>query len=129
MASLVIINVRCRQKSAVVKVMKKSHDQSNEVFKSISKPEIAKDLPKETASDALSVVVDAINSSVGGMIITDREGIIRFVNPSFCKMFDYVSTEIVGKNAAELFSTKEVRKFSDVITLLSKLAQIERPPY
>lgn len=98
--------------------MKNSNVQSNEVFKSIAKPEITKELPKETASDALSVVVDAINSSVSGMIITDRQGIICFANPSFCKMFDYLSVEIIGKNAAELFSTKEVRKLSDVIAII-----------
>lgn len=98
--------------------MKISQDPLKKVFESLSKPGITKELPKETTHDALSIVVDAINSSVGGMIITDREGIICFVNPSFCKMFDYASTEILGKNASELFSTKEIRNLSDVIAMI-----------
>lgn len=98
--------------------MKILHDESKNVFESLSRPEITKELPKETTNDALSIVVDAINSSVGGMIITDRKGIIRFVNPSFCKMFDYASTEILGQNASELFSAKEIRNLSDVIAMI-----------
>ncbi len=74
--------------------------------------------PQKHTDDALSIVVDALNSSVGGIIITDIDGLIRFVNPSFCKMFDYESGEIFKKNAADLFSTKEVRTFSDVISII-----------
>jgi PAS domain S-box-containing protein len=98
--------------------MKNSHYRPNEIFKPLSEPEITKEFRKEIASDALSIVVDAINSSVGGMIITNKQGIIRFSNPSFCKMFNYTSTNIIGINAAELFSTKEVRTFSDVISII-----------
>ena len=102
----------------MVKEMKNSYNQSNEIFKPLSEPEITKEFSREIASDALSIVFDAINSSIGGMIITNREGIIRFANPSFCKMFNYTSTNIIGKNAAELFSTEEVRQFSDVISII-----------
>ncbi|MBC8177929.1 MAG: PAS domain S-box protein [Desulfobacteraceae bacterium] len=98
--------------------MKNSQNQSNEVFKSLSEPEITRQLPKEITNDAFSILIDAINSTVGGVIITDLEGFIRFVNPSFCKMFDYSSADIIGKNATELFATKEVRKFTDVITII-----------
>jgi len=98
--------------------MENTHNKPNELLKSFSETEITKEFPKEFTYDALSIVVDAINSAVGGMIITDLEGFIRFANPSFCKMFEYLSTEVLGKNAAELFSAKEVRKFSDVITII-----------
>jgi PAS domain S-box-containing protein len=98
--------------------MKDSHDQPDELFRSLSEPKITRDLTKEITNDALSIVVDAINSSVGGMIITDLEGRIRFANPAFCKMFDYVSSEVIGKNAAKLFSAKKVRNFSDVIAII-----------
>jgi PAS domain S-box-containing protein len=100
------------------KAMENSHNQPNKIFEPLSQPEVSKEFPKEIASDALSIIFDAINSSVGGLIITDLGGIIRFANPSFCKMFDYLSTEIIGKNAAELFSTKEVRTFADVISIV-----------
>lgn len=98
--------------------MKNSYDQIDEVFDSISVADLGKELKAETASDALSIILDAFNSSISGMIITDKANIIRFVNPSFCKMFDYVSDEITGQNAAILFSTDEVRKLSDVIAII-----------
>ena len=88
------------------------------IFKPFSELEISKELPKDIASNALSIIFDAVNSSLEGMVITDITGIIRYANPSFCKMFDYSTTEILGINAATLFSSKEVRTFSDVVTIL-----------
>jgi PAS domain S-box-containing protein len=104
--------------SKVFKGMENSHNTTIEIFETLSSPEITKEFPKEITSDALSIVVDAINSSVAGMIITDPGGIIRYSNPSFCKMFDYSLSEVIGRNAAELFATKEVRKFSDIIAII-----------
>ena len=98
--------------------MKKSEDQPNETLKIFSELSAKQDLPRATAQDALSIVIDAINSTVGGLIVTELNGIIRFANPSFYKMFGYSKDDIIGKNAAELFSTKEIRKFSDVIELI-----------
>ena len=80
--------------------------------------EATQDLPKEIAQDALSIVIDAINSTVGGLIIKDLGGKIRFANPSFYKMFVYSREDIVGKNAASLFATREVRTLSDVISII-----------
>lgn len=98
--------------------MRRPEDQSNEVLKTLSELEDTKDLSRETAQNALSIVIDAINSTVGGLIITDLSGTIRFANPSFCRMFDYTRDEIIGKNATDLFSTREVRRFSDVIAII-----------
>ena len=36
----------------------------------------------ESIDDALNIVVDAVYSSVSGIIITDLEGNIRFAKPS-----------------------------------------------
>ena len=63
------------------------------IFKPFTELEISRELPKDVASDALSIIVDAVNSSIGGMIITGLNGTIRYANPSFCKMFDYSITE------------------------------------
>ena len=94
--------------------MKNIENQPNELLQSISGITAATpNLSRETAQDALKIVVDAINSSVSGLIITELNGIIRFGNPSFCKIFGYSIEDIIGKNAADLFSAKEVRKFSD----------------
>ncbi len=96
----------------------KDLQKQNKIFEPLLESEITTQFPKEIASDALSIVVDAINSSVGGMVITDQENKIRFANPSFYKMFDYLAGEVIGKDAADLFSTKEVRRFADVIAII-----------
>jgi PAS domain S-box-containing protein len=98
--------------------MRITKEKSKKLLKTISAGEIPPDLSRKTAQDALSIVIDAINSTVGGLIITDLNGTIRFVNPSFCKMFDYSHDDIIDTNAAELFSTKEVRTFSDVVAIV-----------
>lgn len=98
--------------------MRMEKEKSKELLQTISAEEIPPDLSRKTAQDALSIVIDALNSTVGGLIITDLNGTIRFANPSFCKMFDYSLDDIIDKNAAELFSTKEVRTFSDVVAIV-----------
>jgi hypothetical protein len=52
--------------------MKKSEDQLNKTLKSISELAATQDLPRATVQDALSIVIDAINSTVGGLIITAK---------------------------------------------------------
>jgi len=94
--------------------------QPKDVFKSICEPEISKKFDKKISEDALSIVVDAINSSVNGLIITDLAGIIRYVNPAFCKMFGYSASEAIGKDAADLFTTSEVKRIIDVLSLVDK---------
>ncbi len=69
--------------------------------------------------DTLSIVIDAFNSSINGLIVTDLTGTIRYANPSFCRMFEYALDEVVGKNAAKLFSTDEIRSFSDIIEIIN----------
>jgi PAS domain S-box-containing protein len=98
--------------------MGNSHDKTKQIFKSISYPETAEDLARERIDDALNIVVEAVNSSIGGMIITDLDGSIRFVNPAFCKMFEYELAEVIGKNAAELFSDGNIKKLVDVLSIV-----------
>ena len=98
--------------------MKFSKEKSKELLQTIAGAEIPPDLSRKTAQDALSIVIDAINSTVSGLIITDLNGIVRYANPSFCKMFDYSLDDIIAKNAADLFSTKEIRTFSDVVAIV-----------
>jgi PAS domain S-box-containing protein len=98
--------------------MKITQEKSQELLQTIAAVEISPDLSRKTAQDALSIVIDAINSTVSGLIITDLSGTIRFANPSFCRMFDFTHDDIIGTNAADLFSTKEIRTFSDVIAIV-----------
>jgi PAS domain S-box-containing protein len=67
------------------------------------------------AKDALSIVFDAVDSTVGGIIIANNDGQITYVNPSFLRMFEYTEkSQIIGKDAAELFRGEEIRTFTDV---------------
>jgi len=60
-------------------------------------------------------VYDAIDCAVAGMIITDLSGRITYVNPAFLSMFEYKDKEeVLGKDAAGLFASKEVKSLSDV---------------
>ena len=81
------------------KQMKNPDEYIGPVAETPLMPEIAKDLPAEAAPDALSIVIDAVNSSVGGLIITDLNGKIRFSNAAFCKMFAYSHTQVMGKGS------------------------------
>lgn len=81
-------------------------------------PEIVKNVPTDAAPDALSIVIDAVNSSVAGLIITDLDGKIRFANTAFCKMFEYSIDQVMGKQAMDLFAGKEIRNFADLITII-----------
>ena len=93
-------------------------DQNTKILRHLSDEKIISDLSPEKKENVLSIVFDALNSVISGVIITDLNGIICFANPSFCKMFDYLQKDIIGKNAAELFTTKEVRNFSDVVSII-----------
>jgi PAS domain-containing protein len=74
-------------------IHRKAADHKNSEFES-----------KPTA-DALSIVYDAIDSTVGGVIIADAQGNITYVNPSFLRMFGYADkSEVLGMNAALLWS-------------------------
>jgi PAS domain S-box-containing protein len=78
-----------------------------------------KPFDRGTLEEKLSVVYDALNSSVNGVIITNLDGRITFVNPAFLRTFEYLEKmEVLGKNAAELFVEGEVRKFSDVEAII-----------
>lgn len=69
--------------------------------------------------EALSIVYDAIDSAVGGMIITDLAGRITYVNPAFLRMFEYSEKEeVLGNDAADFFACKEVKSLSDVRAII-----------
>ena len=78
------------------------------------------ELESKPTADALSIVYDAIDSTVGGVIITDAQGNITYVNPSFLRMFGYADkSEVLGMNAALLFPGEEIRNFSDVQAVIA----------
>ena len=69
----------------------------------------------------LDSISDALKSSSSGVIITDKKGGIKYVNPAFIKMFEYESKkEVNGKDTAELFATQGGLKFADIEAIISK---------
>ena len=84
-------------------------------------------VPKDTttrtqAQTELGIVFDALKSTMVGVIIENLEGKINFVNPAFLNIFRYKDQrEVIGKNAAELFSPKKVCKFADLTAVIDKL--------
>ena len=77
---------------------------------------------RKEAEKRLSVVNDALASSVSGVIITDLEGRITYVNRAFLLLFDYGdASEVLDKNAADLFPGERVMKFADVQSIIDSL--------
>jgi len=76
---------------------------------------------RKKVEEELSIAHDALNSSVNGVIITNLEGHIKYVNPAFLKIFGYKEkSEILRKNAAELFPSRDVKKFADVKAIIDE---------
>ncbi len=73
------------------------------------------ELEKINAEEILSIVYNALESSINGVIIAGLDGKIVYTNPAFVRMFEYDdSSQVTGKLAADLFADKEIRNFSDV---------------
>jgi len=73
----------------------------DDVFAPLENAELSQKTTKTVTDDTLNIVIDAINSSINGLIVTDRKGVIRYVNTSFCRMFEYSLKAVIGKDAAE----------------------------
>lgn len=80
--------------------------------------------PKATirrTRELLNVVYDALNSSASGVIITDPKGRIIYVNPSFLAIFGcHDKSEVLDKNATDLFTEEEFKSFSDVEAIIDE---------
>ena len=77
-----------------------------------------KSLRRQYATE-LSLLRDALNSSVCGVIITDLNGCIRYVNNSFLRLCVYGGkADIYGKNIADLFASDKVGTFARVKAII-----------
>jgi PAS domain S-box-containing protein len=91
-----------------------SHRQQHRLGKRLQRLEVHTE-DRRLLEEQLSVVWDALNSCVNGVIITDMEGRIRYINDAFLKAFEYPDKQdVLGRNAAEIFASEEIRRFSDV---------------
>ena len=76
---------------------------------------------KKRISQQQSKLSIAINQSSEAIVITDKNGIIEFVNPAFEKISGYRSSEVLGKNPSILKSGRHDKKFYENLwkTILS----------
>lgn len=56
------------------------------------------------AGDTLRVQATALRSAANGIVITDRSGIISWVNPAACSITGYAADELVGRHTRTLKS-------------------------
>jgi PAS domain S-box-containing protein len=68
----------------------------------------------------------ALNSAASGVIITDIEGLIKYANSAFLRMFEYeFQGEVSGKYVAELLATQKGRRFLDIGAIIDKSKALE----
>jgi len=85
-----------------------------------------KELKKESTErkrvdEDLNRVFAALKSASSGVIIRDRKGSIKYVNPAFRRMFECESEkEVTGKCVGEFFAAQEARRFADIETVINK---------
>ena len=89
-------------------------NELSDLRKKVQKLE-ASEIEFSRLKNALSIVYDAIDSTVGGVIITNLEGTISYVNHSFLRIFEYDDKhEVLGKNAGDLFEKDTIKGLKDV---------------
>ena len=62
---------------------------------------------KEMAEESEQKHRALIDQMLEGLVVDDGNGIIRFVNPMFCKMTGYQDSDLVGKSGYDLLLRKE----------------------
>lgn len=58
---------------------------------------------RKTAEQALNKMSAAVKQSANSIVITDKQGLIEYVNPKFTELLGYNLEEIVGKDPLEIF--------------------------
>lgn len=73
---------------------------------------IARDITEKKRGEAENLrLVAAVEQAADGIMITDPEGTIRYVNPAFAKMTGYGSAEVLGRNPRMLNSGRHDAAF------------------
>ena len=60
---------------------------------------VARDITERKHAEAsLNLQSEALNAAANSIVITNKDGIIQWVNPAFTKLTGYSSEEVIGKN-------------------------------
>jgi PAS domain S-box-containing protein len=66
-------------------------------------------------SSLVKIVLDALHSSIGGVVISELDGTIKWANPAFLKMSGYGDQESLhGKKLTDLFASSNIRSMGDL---------------
>ena len=68
---------------------------------------------RKRAEENLRNALAAVEHSSAGIMITDREGSIEYVNPALCQMTGYTAAELVGQNPRILNSGDQLGPFHE----------------
>lgn len=86
----------------------------NLIFKGINTPDTSKVEFKRLLS-ASKIMFDALNATIGGLMITTLDGEITYVNNSFLRIFKYKdSSEVTGKYFASIWGAGEIDSITDL---------------
>jgi PAS domain S-box-containing protein len=69
-------------------------------------------------------LITAVEQAADGIVITDTEGTIQYVNPAFTRMTGYSHEEAVGKNPRVLKSGRHTKEFYEDLWTTIKSGQI-----
>lgn len=85
-------------------------------------------LKRKKSEDQKAMLVSAIKGIVEGILITDNDNIICFVNEAFCKLFGYKEEEIFNQHASLLSERLERQILSHTyLDLISTIFTYSRP--
>ena len=74
--------------------------------------------------EQISIAYDALNSATSGIIITDSNLRIRFVNPACLLMFKYdTPSDMIGKNAVDLFFAEKNKQSAEAKSIVQQSTQ------
>ena len=113
-------------KSGVMDYINKSTEAFETLPEKINKYLELRDLRRERkkTSDQQNKLSIAINHSSEAIMITDKHGMIEFVNPSFEKTTGFSSEEVMGKPPSLLKSGQHDKKFYENIVWMNRRKNI-----
>ncbi len=103
---------RVRKNGALVEISLTVSPVKNESGEIVSSSRIARDITERKRADGqLRRQAAALEAAANAIVITDREGLITWVNPAFTRLTGYTPEEVGGKNPSILKSGKQDRFF------------------
>jgi PAS domain S-box-containing protein len=62
---------------------------------------------RKQAEDRLRLQSAALDATANAILITDRTGLVQWVNPAFCDLTGYTAAEAIGKNLRDLIKSNQ----------------------